>query len=239
MVTYRLSVMNHVRFSRQVRYFEVDIGRDMNGIQPQRFLPLFLGLIAPTSGFLVLCVTITQNATLGFDLPVLVALHKLRTPALDQVAVVVTFFGSGGLMALSGAALATVLLSRGERKKAAFVAVSTIGAGLFDLLAKVWFARDRPHLWTSAVTEIGYSFPSGHAMGSMSMVAVLVMLASSSSRRGAILVLGGLFVMLIGLSRLYLGVHYPSDVLAGWCAALAWVNAVRLVWKPNDLESKI
>ena len=208
-------------------------------MQPQRFLSLFLGLIAPTFGFAVLCVAITQNTTLGFDLPVLVALHKLRTPALDQVAVVVTFFGSGGLMALSGAALATVLFSRAERRKGVFVAVSTIGAGLFDLLAKLWFARGRPHLWTSPVTEIGYSFPSGHAMGSMSMVVALVMLTSSFSRRGLILVLGGLFVMLIGLSRLYLGVHYPSDVLAGWCAALAWVNAVRVVWKPNGLESRI
>ena len=211
----------------------------MNDKTLQRILPLFLGLIAPTFGFVVLCVAITHNATLDFDLPLLVALHKLRTPALDQVAVVVTFFGSGGLMALSGAALATVLLSRGERNKGVFVAVSALGAGLFDLVAKVGFARGRPHLWTSVVTEIGYSFPSGHAMGSMSMVAALVMLASSSSRRGSILVLGGLFVMLIGLSRLYLGVHYPSDVLAGWCAALAWVNAVRLVWKPNDLKSKI
>ena len=211
----------------------------MNVASLQRLLSLFFGLIAPTFGFVALGAAITQNATLGVDLPVLVALHKLRTPVLDQVAMVVTFFGSGGLMALSGAALATILLSRGERKKGVFVAVSTLGAGLFDLVAKVWFARGRPHLWTSPVIEIGYSFPSGHAMGSMSMVAALVILASSSSRRGSILVLGSLFVILIGLSRLYLGVHYPSDVLAGWCAALAWVNAVRLVWKPNDLVSKI
>ncbi len=103
------------------------------------------------------------------------------------------------------------------------------GALALDGLAKAAFHSARPHLWASPAPETGYGFPSGHAMGSLGLLAALVVLAWPMRRRWPALLGGGVAVAAIGISRLYLGVHYPSDVLGAWTAALAWVVGLRLV----------
>ena len=92
--------------------------------------------------------------------------------------------------------------------------------------AKQLFARERPSLWESIAPEATYSFPSGHAMGSMTLAAVLILLAWRTRWRWPVALLTGAFTVLVGLSRVYLGVHYPSDILAGWAAALAWTVGI-------------
>ena len=79
--------------------------------------------------------------------------------------------------------------------------------------------------WLALAPETTFSFPSGHAMGSMTLATVLVLLAWRTRWRWwvALPMLG--FVLMVGLSRVYLGVHYPSDILAGWAAAAAWTVA--------------
>lgn len=193
------------------------------------WLVALFGVLVPLYGFASLAEDVWTKESLNWDAPLLYSLHRLATPALDRLAVFVTFFGSGGLMALLGAALAIFLASRKQPSRALFVAVAVVGAGAIDLLAKVIFSRARPQLWVSSIQEVGYSFPSGHAMGSMAMVAALVVLAHRTRWRWWTLVVGALFVALIGATRVYLGVHYPSDVLAGWGAAIAWVSGVHLV----------
>ena len=203
--------------------------RGSNRVGPKRrWLLLLFGVLIPLYGFASLAEDVWTKELLTWDAPVLNALHRLATPSLDRLAVVVTFFGSGGLMALAGAALAALLGYRGHRSRATFVALAVVGAGAIDVLAKLAFLRARPQLWVSPIQEIGYSFPSGHAMGSMAMVAALAVLAWRTRWRWLTLILGGVFVAVIGLTRLYLGVHYPSDVLAGWGAAIAWVSGVNL-----------
>ncbi|HEU4665623.1 MAG TPA: phosphatase PAP2 family protein, partial [Dokdonella sp.] len=71
-----------------------------------------------------------------------------------------------------------------------------------------------------------YSFPSGHAMGSMTLACVLVLLCWWTRLRWPVLAAAAVLVVLVGASRIYLGVHYPSDILAGWAAAIAWTHAV-------------
>ncbi len=217
---------------------------DPNRAGPKRrWLVLLFGVLIPLYGFAALAEDIWTKELLAWDAPVLNALHRLETPALDRLAVVVTFFGSGGLMALAGAALAALLAYRGHRSRATFVALAVVGAGAIDLLAKFAFLRARPRLWVSPIQEIGYSFPSGHAMGSMAMVAALAVLAWRTRWRWLTLILGGVFVAVIGLTRLYLGVHYPSDVLAGWGAAIAWVSGVNLAVRreraPTILDARV
>lgn len=92
--------------------------------------------------------------------------------------------------------------------------------------------RVRPHLWESPAPEFDYGFPSGHAMSSMTLVAVLVILTWGSRWRWWVLAAGTIFVLVIGWTRLYLGVHYPSDILAGWMASIAWAVGVSWVIKP-------
>jgi len=107
-----------------------------------------------------------------------------------------------------------------------FAGVAIIGSALLNLGAKPLFARDRPSLWESIAPEGNYSFPSGHAMGSMTLACVLVLLCWWTRVRWPVCVAAIVFVTLVGASRVYLGVHYPSDILAGWAAAIAWTYAV-------------
>ncbi|MCV3212121.1 phosphatase PAP2 family protein [Plectonema radiosum NIES-515] len=85
----------------------------------------------------------------------------------------------------------------------------------------------------STAHELSYAFFSGHAMTSMTLIAVLVVLAWNSNLRWLVLIFGSLFVVAIGWTRLYLGVHFPSDILAGWMVALAWAIGVNLIIKPH------
>ena len=110
-----------------------------------------------------------------------------------------------------------------------FAGIALGGSALLNLGAKQLFARARPALWESIAPEATYSFPSGHAMGSMTLAAVLVLLSWHTRWRWWVAMPMAAFVLLVGLSRVYLGVHYPSDILAGWAAAIAWVVASYLL----------
>jgi undecaprenyl-diphosphatase len=103
------------------------------------------------------------------------------------------------------------------------------GGWLLNRSAKALFGRERPKLWESVAPETSLSFPSGHAMASMALIAALVVLLWPTRWRYPTIGLGGIFVLLVGLSRVYLGVHYPSDVLAGWIASFAWVMGVSVL----------
>lgn len=127
-------------------------------------------------------------------------------------------------------------------REAIFAGLALIGAALLNMGAKRLFTRERPALWEPVVPETTWSFPSGHALGSMSLVLVLVVLAWPTRLRLPTLLAGGVFAALVGWSRIHLGVHYPSDVLAGWATAMVWVLSMRLLvfgrqrqpWQPSS-----
>lgn len=180
---------------------------------------LFLALCL----FLSLAEDIVEKERLSFDLPIQLFLHGHATPTLDSVMLGFSYAGSAyALVPLN--ILTFVLLIRSRRKgDAMFFAMAVTGAALINYVAKLGFARARPSLWISISPEVTYSFPSGHAMNSLAVAAALIVLNWRSKWRGPIIVFALLAVIGIGLSRAYLGVHYPSDILAGWAASTAWV----------------
>jgi undecaprenyl-diphosphatase len=115
-----------------------------------------------------------------------------------------------------------------------YVLIASGGCIVINRIAKVLLHRVRPHLWVSPAPEFDYGFPSGHAMASMTLVVMLVILSWNSRGRWFVLIAGTLFVIMIGWTRLYLGVHYPSDILAGWMAALSWAVGVSILIRPNQ-----
>jgi undecaprenyl-diphosphatase len=120
---------------------------------------------------------------------------------------------------------------------AALLLVSVPGAAILGLVLKGLYERPRPDLFESGYTAPFYSFPSGHAITAVSFYGVLTLLVArrlDGRRRWIVVAVGAALVLLIGFSRLYLGVHYPSDVLAGYLAAALWVGTVGmalLLWR--------
>ena len=108
------------------------------------------------------------------------------------------------------------------------IIIATIGGALLSFGLKELFARERPPLTYHLLTVKSLSFPSGHAMMSsvvyLTQGALLAKVQSNKNLKAYILLVAIILVFLIGISRIYLGVHYPTDVLAGWSAGLAWAS---------------
>jgi len=181
-----------------------------SGVERRRgcgsLVALFLGVLAPLWAFGALAEDVWRREGVAWDAPILRAIHRVATPGLDRLIAVTTAGGAGGLVPLCLLALG-VLLARRRRRAATFVALAYGGALALDGLVKIVFHSARPHLWASPAPETGYGFPSGHAMGSMGLLAARVALAWSTRWRWPALIAGVLAIAAIGLSRLYLGVH--------------------------------
>ncbi|HEY9696014.1 MAG TPA: phosphatase PAP2 family protein [Trichocoleus sp.] len=169
----------------------------------------------------------------GWDAEFLLLLHKMANPQLDAFAATFTHLGGGKGITILTIALSLVLWWLKRWRSLIYVLVALVGSGTINRVAKLLWHRVRPDLWDSIAPHSDYSFPSGHAMASMGLVAVLVILLWHSQWRFVVLLLGGAFVATIGWTRLYLGVHFPSDILAGWLASIAWAIGVSLVIKPH------
>jgi undecaprenyl-diphosphatase len=147
-----------------------------------------------------------------------------------------TFVGEPKLLLVICLSLGIVLLARNHRSEAATIAITGGGAIGLNLLLKKLFARARPQLWERVVDVRFYSFPSGHAMISMVIYGLLgyFLGARFPKQRWWIYSLTVVLVAAIGLSRLYLGVHWPTDVIAGYTAGLVWLITCILsleIWK--------
>ncbi|NUS39132.1 MAG: phosphatase PAP2 family protein [Lysobacter sp.] len=217
---------------------EARFGAAFLRIHGPRLLLVFFGVLLPLWGFGGLVEELHEGEPFVFDAPVLELLHGHATPALDQMALAATAVGyAWGVMPFD-VGFVLVLAWRRHVREGLFAAVALLGSALLNVGAKHQFQRMRPALWTSIAPEHTYSFPSGHAMGSMTLVLTLLLLCWSartpwgSRWRWPVTVLGALFVLWVGWARVYLGVHYPSDILAGWCGAAAWTaGAYALVFR--------
>ena len=174
---------------------------------------------------------VTGGATMPFDLRIRAGVHQWAQPALTAVMIALSGIGAPYVVwPLFGVAFA-VLWRSGQRPPARLLAFSMAGALALDVTLKYIFRRPRPSPFFNYTLPQSYSFPSGHALFAICFYGVLAaIVARRLQRRCAAVVLWTAAVLLIGgigLSRIYLGVHYPSDVLAGYAAALSWVLAVR------------
>lgn len=202
-----------------------------------RLLLVFIGVLLPLWGFGGLVEELAEGEPFDFDEPVLEALHALAGPGLDRAAILVSALGYHWGVVPVDVALVLFLAVRRHFREGLFAGIALAGSALLNVGAKHSFARPRPDLWLSIAPETTYSFPSGHAMGSMTLACTVLLLCWSTRTRWGTrwrwpLALAGVaFVLAVGASRVYLGVHYPSDILAGWCAAAVWtVGAYGLVF---------
>lgn len=191
-------------------------------------------------GFLSIADEVAEGETRALDMAVLQALrvegrpHQLVGPEwLHLAATDITALGSVAVLSLV-ILLAFALLASLRRWIEALLLLAGAGGGLMISQGlKRLFERERPDLAYRAVEAVNASFPSGHAMLSAVVFLTLGVMAArfSDRRRVKVLAVGSavLVSLLVGISRVYLGVHWASDVLAGWCVGAAWAMACWLV----------
>jgi undecaprenyl-diphosphatase len=141
----------------------------------------------------------------------------------------ISFAGSSWVYTPLFVAVAVWLVTQGRRRTAVFVAVTMLGGSLLNSLVKLAVDRARPILLEPVAHAGGVSFPSGHAQSAVVATSVLLLvLGGDLSRRGRRIAIAAavLFVLAVGFSRVALGVHYVSDVLAGYVLGGAWVAAM-------------
>lgn len=194
-----------------------------------RLALLFGGLLLPLWGFAELADEVRDAEGFAFDEPILLAANEMARAGYDRLFLLLSALGYEYGVVPVDALLVLGLALRRHYRESVFAAVATGGSALLNLAAKQAFARDRPSLWESIAPEHNFSFPSGHAMGSMTLALVVVLLAWHTRWRWPIVAGMAVFVAGVGLSRVYLGVHYPSDILAGWTAASVWAVGVYLL----------
>lgn len=201
-------------------------------------LVLLIGVCLPLLGFGVLAEDVWENEG-GFpwDVPILLAIHKTASPQLNVFATTLTGFGVFWGVFPVASAIALLLLYRRRWRSLAYLLTTLLGSIVINRTAKQLLHRVRPHLWESPSPELDYGFPSGHAMSSMTLVATLVILTWDSRWRWPVLMSGTVFVLAIAWTRLYLGVHYPSDILAGWMVSIGWALGVSLLIRPKLTKS--
>jgi undecaprenyl-diphosphatase len=208
-----------------------------------RLFASVLTIAALLLAFGLIAEEVVEGETLSFDRKLMLALRQSGNPAvpigppwLQEAARDVTALGSTivlGIILL--AVVGYLLLSR--RRATAWLMLGTVLSGVaLNNLLKFSFARPRPDLVTPAVRVFTASFPSGHAtLSAITYLTLGTLLARTNSEislRIYFMTLAALLTILVGLSRVYLGVHYPTDVLAGWCIGTAWAMGswVLMTW---------
>lgn len=173
---------------------------------------------------------LTNDPLVRYDRAIAGYLHSLATPPLTTFFLVVSAFGSIEAVAFLGIVVAAFFAWRRQWFIFGTWLAAVAGSAVLNHLLKGLFARPRPFFEHPLLIETSYSFPSGHAMESLvvyGMLAYFAVLALRSWRARVGVVFGAaLLVVLIGLSRMYLGVHYFSDVLAGYAAGGVWLSAL-------------
>jgi membrane-associated phospholipid phosphatase len=154
--------------------------------------------------------------------------RQQATPAITHAARAVTFFGSVAWLTVVSAGFAVVFVRRLAWLNLFVLASTMIGGSTLNVLLKHLFHRHRPVLENPLLTLSSYSFPSGHTMGATILYGLLALFATKTLRTGwaraACFIAACLSILLIGLSRIYLGAHFLSDVLGAFAASVIWLT---------------
>jgi membrane-associated phospholipid phosphatase len=173
-----------------------------------------------------------EGDTQKFDMSVRNAVHQHAAPALTRVMQAFSFLGSVGTVSVLCVVILGAFLYFHRSRLAALLGITMVGMGALDEALKLAFRRPRPVAFFGP-TPNSYSFPSGHAFGSVCFYGVLAAILATRVRgtaaKWSVWTVAILLMAMIGFSRIYLGVHYPSDVIAGYCAGAVWVAAVGLL----------
>ncbi|GCF93152.1 phosphatase PAP2 family protein [Enterococcus florum] len=185
----------------------------------------------------------------GFDRAVIETVHRL-SPGMNSFFLWITKFANPLTIVILTVVFLTLFWLNRQKITALWFAISMAGiSGAVNHLLKLFFHRARPTILPHMVTEHSFSFPSGHSTASMLIFGTLILVAElfvgNKTGRRILQVLLGLLILAIGVSRVYLGVHYPTDVLAGFLLGSSWLlltypyyRQYKLVYDMKQIQKK-
>jgi undecaprenyl-diphosphatase len=213
-------------------------------VWPKYFVPARLR----QAGLLVLSITallffiwlsqaVTTEQTVGVDAQIRSVIHSHSVGELTWFMRYATYLGSAPVLSTLTIAAFACFLYRKWYRAAILLVTDMLGVPLFNENLKVHYHRLRPEAFFGVALPTSYSFPSGHALSAFCFYAMVVALVSMRVRnrrvRVAVWLAGALPILMVGTSRVYLGVHFPSDVIGGYVAAMAWI-CMLLVFDQNE-----
>ncbi len=200
-------------------------------------------LLAQNFGALLLCLgllmifgrlsqEVLEKEAFGFDTSILLWLHQHTNSTLDSLMMQITRLGDPEIVVVLVTIAFSLLIWQRQFWSAQMLFLACLGGLILNQGLKLVFAKPRPQLWTPLVVEHSYSFPSGHALGGLVVYGFLAVLLAYhfprlryGSSPAAIYGIAAVIVGAIGISRLFLGVHWPTDILAGYTVGAVWLMA--------------
>lgn len=206
----------------------------------QRLLALMLAAAALLFGSLKLASEMLEGDTQALDRQLLMGLRLTVDPAtpigpvwLREAMIDITALGGTTILTLTAVLAIAFMLLLGRYRHALFTGLATGGGAILGGLLKAMFARPRPEVVPHLVEVHSLSFPSGHSLNSAIVYLTLAILLARELAhwrlRIYVVTVAATLVLLIGFSRVYLGVHFPSDVLAGWSLGAGWALAMGII----------
>jgi undecaprenyl-diphosphatase len=184
--------------------------------------------------FVWIAIAVLRGQGEAFDEAIRNAVHVRASLSLTCAMLWITQLGSVWFLVSAGLLVVWRLAATGRKHAAILLAGTALGSEALNQILKVAFHRTRPQAFFGLTSPANYSFPSGHAITACCFWGVLAAILAARSRSGwvkaGLWTSASILAALVGFSRVYLGVHYPTDVLAGYALAVIWVAVVRAVY---------
>lgn len=193
-----------------------------------RLLIAFMLCIGFGVAFGYIASAIGNESIASFDTAIIGFVQGLETPWLTTVMKFFTWIGSGYVVVPIAVIGFSVLYFALHYRQQAFLLIVVIaGSVIFNTILKNYFKRERPEIYR-ILDANGFSFPSGHSMMAFALYAIIAYIAwrnvKTMTSRVALLLFTAFMIIIIGVSRIYLGVHYPSDIIGGFTVSALWVT---------------
>ncbi|AVH71352.1 phosphatase PAP2 family protein [Nostoc sp. 'Lobaria pulmonaria (5183) cyanobiont'] len=168
---------------------------------------------------------VLEGDAFKFDTTFLLWLHQFANPNLDNLMLFITNIGNPSTVVVVAGITILLLWWRRDQEEAKAFVFACLGGLILNTGLKLFFSKPRPELWHRLISEKSFSFPSGHALGSMVLYGFIAyeLAIHYPNFAKVIYSLTVILIAAIGISRLYLGVHWPTDIIAGYGVGFLWL----------------
>lgn len=214
----------------------------LSGEKNRAFQVWIFGVLLPLCVFVWLADAVRHQRELVWDAAILKLLHHSATWC-DQIMAVVARSGRIDVVVVLAVLGVVVLKHQRKMRDALFLTLAVVGVVIVNLLVRTVVQRHQSDVWGTFAPTFDFGFPSSQAADTLAIVLVFSILFWPTRWRWSIIVPGVLYVLAVGVSRVCLSGHYPSDILAGWVLSLAWVTLAssirRIPSNPTNSTTRI